>query len=80
MNYVFGALAGLLWGALAAFVNFKINQAELKKSTNASMMVANLARTGVVLPFSFEAAIIATAIALSILTVVSAYRLTKPGK
>ena len=93
MNYVFGALAGLLWGALAAFVNFKINQAALKRSTNASMMGANLARTGVdlvalgtvfllrkVLPFSFEAAIIATAIALSILTVVSAYRLTKPGK
>ena len=47
MNYVFGALAGLLWGALAAFVNLKINQAALKKSSNAAMLGANTARTAV---------------------------------
>ena len=47
MNYVFGALVGLLWGALAAFVNLKINQAALKKSTNAAMLGANTARTAV---------------------------------
>ena len=93
MNYVFGALAGLLWGALAAFVNLKINQAALKKSTNAAMLGANAARTAVdlialgtvfllrkVLPFSFEATIIATAVSLSLLTVVLAYWVTRPEK
>ena len=93
MSYVLGALAGILWGALAAFVNFNINKAALKKSSNTSMLAANLARTGVdlvalgtvfllrkVLPFSFEAALIATAITLSTLTVVFAYRLSKPEK
>ena len=93
MNYVFGALVGLLWGALAAFVNLKINQAALKKSTNAAMLGANTARTAVdlialgtvfllrkVLPFSFEATIIATAVSLSLLTVVLAYWVTKPEK
>ena len=93
MNYVLGALVGLLWGALAAFVNLKINQAALKKSTNAAMLGANTARTAVdlialgtvfllrkVLPFSFEATIIATAVSLSLLTVVLAYWVTKPEK
>ena len=93
MNYVFGALAGLLWGALAAFVNLKINQAALKKSSNAAMLGANTARTAVDLialgtvfllrkrlPFSFEATIIATAVSLSLLTVVLAYWVTRPEK
>ena len=93
MNYVFGALVGLLWGALAAFVNLKINQAALKKSTNAAMLGANTARTAVdlialgtvfllrkILPFSFEATIIATAVSLSLLTAVLAYWVTRPGK
>ena len=93
MNYVFGALAGLLWGALAAFVNLKINQAALKKSSNAAMLGANTARTAVdlialgtvfllrkVLPFSFEATIIATAVSLCLLTVELAYWVTRPEK
>lgn len=93
MNYVFGALVGLLWGALAAFVNLKINQAALKKSSNAAMLGANTARTAVDLialgtvfllrkrlPFSFEATIIATAVSLSLLTVVLAYWVTRPEK
>ena len=86
-------LVGLLWGALAAFVNLKINQAALKKSSNAAMLGANTARTAVdlialgtvfllrkVLPFSFEATIIATAVSLSLLTVVLAYWVTRPEK
>ncbi len=93
MNYVLGVLVGLLWGALAAFVNLKINQAALKKSSNAAMLGANTARTAVdlialgtvfllrkVLPFSFEATIIATAVSLSLLTVVLAYWVTRPEK
>ena len=93
MNYVWGALAGLVWGALAAFVNYRINKAAVKKNTNTSMLTANGARMAVDLialgavyllrkrlPFSFEATIIATAIALSLLTIVFAYRLIKPEK
>ena len=34
MQYVWGALAGLAWGALAAFVNFCINKAAVKKNSN----------------------------------------------
>ena len=91
MSYVLGALAGLAWGALAAFINYRINRAAIRKNTNASVMAANLARMAVdlvvlgtvyllrkLLPFSFEAAIIATAITLSVLTIVFAYRLSKP--
>ena len=93
MNYVLGALAGLLWGALAAFVNLKINQAALKKNTNAAVLGANAARMAVdlaalgtvfllrkILPFSFEATIIATAVSLSLLPVVLAYWVTRPAQ
>jgi hypothetical protein len=93
MQYVWGALAGLAWGALAAFVNFCINKAAVKKNSNTSMLAANAARMAVDLvtlgavyllrkrlPFSFEATIIAAAVALSMLTIVFAYRLIKPEK
>ena len=93
MSYVWGALAGLAWGALAAFINYGINKAALKKNSNTSLMAANMARMAVDLialgavyllrkrlPFSFEATIIATAITLSLLTIVFAYRLIKPEK
>ena len=93
MNYVWGALAGLAWGALAAYINYRINKAAVKKNSNGSMMGANAARMAIDLialgavyllrkrlPFSFEATIIATAIALSLLTIVFAYRLIKPEK
>ena len=93
MNYVWGVLAGLAWGALAAFINYRINKAAVKKNSNTSMMAANGARMAVdlvalgtvyllrkALPFSFEATIIAAAISLSLLTIVFAYRLIKPEK
>ena len=93
MNYVLGALAGLAWGALAAFVNWQINKAALKKNSSSAMLAANMARMAVDLialgtvyllrrrlPFSFEATIIAAAIALSMLTIVFSYRLIKPEK
>ena len=93
MNYVWGALAGLAWGALAALVNYFINKAAVKKNTNAALLTANVARMAVdlialgavyllrkSLPFSFEAAIIGAATSLSLLTIVFAYRLIKPEK
>ena len=93
MSYVWGALAGLAWGALAAFINYRINKAALKKNTNKALIASNAARMAVdlialgtvyllrkKLPFRFEATIIAAAIALSLLTIVFAYRLMKPEK
>ena len=93
MNYVYGALAGLVWGALAAFINYKINQAALKKSTNTAVLTANFLRMAVdllalgavyllrrKLPFSFEATMIGAALSLSLLTVVLAYHLARPEK
>ena len=93
MTYVYGALAGLLWGALGAFVNLKINQAALKKNSNTALLAANIARLGVdlvvlgtvyllrkVLPVSFEATIIAAAIVLSLLNIVFSFLILKPKK
>ena len=91
MSYVFGALAGLVWGALAALLNWAISRAALKKNTGGAMMGANVARLAVDLvalgavfllrkwlPFSFEAAIIATAVALSLLNIVFTYQSIRP--
>ena len=76
MNYVIGAVVGLLWGALIAWVNSRINKSAIAKNTTKALMRANLCRTGLdifglgmvfllrkVLPFSFEATIVATAAA-----------------
>ena len=85
MNYVIGAVVGLLWGALIAWVNSRINKSAIAKNTTKALMRANLCRTGAavfllrnVLPFSFEATIVATAAALGMLTVYFAFRLSKP--
>ena len=93
MKVVIGVLAGVLWGALAAFVNLKINQKALAKNSTNALMAANLGRTAVdiaalgivfllrgVLPFSYEAMLIGTAVSLSLLTVVFAYRLAGKEK
>lgn len=90
-TYVYGALAGLLWGALAAFVNLQINRAALKKNSSNALLAANLARMGVdlvvlgsvyllrkVLPFSFEATILAAAVALSLLNIAFSYWIIRP--
>ena len=90
MNVVIGAVAGLLWGALIAWLNARITRAFLTKGTANAVMTGNLIRTLTdigaltlvfllrnVLPFSFEAAIVATAIALGLLTVLFAFRLAK---
>ncbi len=93
MNIVLGVLAGLVWGSLAAFVNLKINQAALKKNSEGSVLAATVARMGVdlvtlgavfllrkKLPFSFEATIIAAAMALSLLNVALSYWVIRPKK
>lgn len=93
MTYVFGALAGLAWGALAAFINMLVSKKCMQKTNSYAMLGANAARMLVdlaalatvfllrnVLPFRFEAAIIGTAVAMSILTIVFAFRLSRPDR
>ena len=91
MQFVFGAAAGLVWGALAAFLNLQINKKALAKNSTNALLAANICRTAVdfaalglivllrrFLPFRYEAALVGTAIALSLLTIVFAYRLSRP--
>ena len=93
MKYVIGAVMGLLWGALVAWVNSQINRNALKKNTTNAMLAANMGRTLIdiaalgavfllrnVLPGNFEATIVGTAASLGLLTVYFAFRLSKPEK
>lgn len=94
MKLALAVLAGVAWGALAALINFSINKKALAKSSTNALLAANLGRTAVdlaalaavfllrkVLPFPYEAMMLGTAITLSVLTVVFAYRLAgKQGK
>ena len=88
MTYVFGALAGLVWGFLAALLNaFVTKKAMAKKSTNAIMaanfihMLVDVAALAVVFLLrnlswmNFAVAIAAAAAALSITTIVFTYKL-----
>lgn len=91
MKYVIGAVAGLLWGALIAWVNSRINKKAIEKNSEKALLSANFTRTLVdiaalaavfllrkVLPFSFEAAICGTAASLGLLTVYFAFLLSRP--
>ena len=91
MKYVIGALVGLVWGALVAWVNSRINKKAVAKNSTNAMLLANLARTAIdiaalaavfllrnVLPGNFEATIVGTAASLGLLTVYFAFRLSRP--
>ena len=93
MNYLIGAVVGLLWGALIAWLNSLINKKAIEKTSAKALMTASIARTVIdiaalgaifllrnVLPFSFEAALVGTAASLGLLTVYFAFRLSKPEK
>ena len=88
MKYLIGALAGLVWGALAALLNGYITKKALDKASDKAMLLSNALRLGVdiaalgsvfllrnVLPFSFEAALVGTAASMSILMIVFAYKM-----
>ena len=90
METVFAALAGLAWGALCGFLNTRILKKAIEKNDNNFMMAANILRILVdlialgalfllrdLLPFSYEAALVGTAIALSLLTIAFAFRYGK---
>ncbi len=87
MNTLWGALAGLAWGAVCGAVNCLILKKAIARNNSNTLMAANLARMTVdllalllvfllrkVLTFSFEAMLIGTAVALSAVTLVFAFR------
>ena len=91
MNIVLGVVVGLIWGALVALLNFWLTKKALAKNDTQTLMSANVGRMiidfaalGIVflirqiLPFSFEATMVGTAVSLGLLTVFLAYRLSKP--
>lgn len=88
MKYLIGAAAGLVWGSLAALLNAFITKKALHEgsdklllASNALRMLVDVAALGMVfllrkvLPFSFEAALVGTAAALSLLMIVFAYKM-----
>ena len=88
MKYLIGALAGLVWGSLAALLNGYITKKALDKASDKAMLLSNALRLVVdiaalgsvfllrnVLPFSFEAALVGTAASMSILMIVFAYKM-----
>ncbi len=68
MEYIIGAVTGLLWGALVAWLNSRISKKAIEKNSTKAM------------PGNFEATIVGTAASLGLLTVYFAYRLSKPEK
>ncbi len=88
MSIVLPIFLGLVWGALAALLGGVITRRSLQKASTGAVMAGNLLRTltdlaalGLVfllrklLPFDYTWMLIATAIALSIGTIVISYRI-----
>ena len=88
MSNFIAVLAGLVWGALAALLGGLVTRRSLAKNSTSAVMVGNLLRTlidftalGVILllrntlPFDFNWAMIAAAVALSVGTIVISYRI-----
>ena len=93
MKYLIGAVTGLLWGALIAWLNSRISKRAIEKNDTKAIMAASIGRTVIdlaalaavfllrkVLPGNFEATIVGTAASLGLLTVYFAFRLSKPEK
>lgn len=93
MNYVIGALAGLVWGALGAYLNSLITKKCLAAGDEKAIVGMNLAHMAVdiavlaivyllrkTLPFSYEAMLIGTAAALSIVTIIFSYSIANKEK
>ncbi len=90
MNFLWGALAGLVWGALCGVLNILILKKSLGKNDSNLLMAANLGRMAVdlaalllvfllrkILPFSYEAMLVGTAVALSVASLIFAFRYGK---
>ena len=83
MHLVWGALAGLVWGALWGGLNILILKKSLGKNDSNLLMAANLGRMVIdmaalllvfllrkILPFSYEAMLVGTAVALSVTSLI----------
>ena len=90
MSYAIGGVVGLIWGAAIGLLNYQITKASLKKGQTSAILGANVLRSFIdllalglvfllrkVLPFSFEATLIATAVGLSVMTIFLAYKAGK---
>ena len=93
MEYFIGAVMGLLWGALIAWLNSRISKKAIAKNDTKAILTANFVRIAIdvaalaavfllrnVLPGNFEATIAGTAASLGLLTVYFAFRLTRPDR
>ena len=93
MKIVLGILAGIIWGTAAAFLDSRIMKYTVQKNSTNSIMIGNMLRMLVdvaalgivfllrnVLPFHFVAALAATAVSLSIATIVFSFMLARPAK
>lgn len=90
MIYVFGALAGIVLGAVVAFINYRIMKAAVEKNSSTALLGCNFSRMAVdivalgavfllrnVLPFSFEACLIAMAAVMGLGTVYFSFKIAK---
>lgn len=91
MEYFWGVLIGLAWGAAAALLNAKITKHFLSKNSPSAMLAANLLHVLVDITamaaalllrmtesISFYTAIVGTAVSLSMLTIYFAFKMSKP--
>ena len=93
MKTVLAVLLGLIWGAAAALVNAKISADALRKNSSSAIRTASAGRMAVdaaalglvfllrgVLPLPYEVVLVATAVSLSLFTIVLAYRMSGAEK
>lgn len=93
MKVVLAVLLGLVWGAAAALVNGKISANALKKNSSGAIQAASAGRMAVdiaalglvfllrgVLPLPYEVVLVATAVSLSLCTILLAYRMSGAEK
>ena len=90
MELLLGGLAGLAWGAVCGVLNILILKKAIAKNNSNAIMAANMGRMAVdlaalgavyllrgLLPFSYEAMLVATAVALSVTSLIFAFRYGK---
>ena len=70
MKYLIGAVAGLVWGSLAALLNAFITKKALDKGNDKLLLASNVLRMLVDV-----AALVGTAASLSLLMIVFAYKM-----
>ena len=88
MNIVLPILCGLVWGALCALLGGLITRRALAKNTNSALLTGNFLRTLLdltalalvfllrkLLPFDYTWMLIASAVALSLGTIVISFRI-----